>query len=350
MSIELILLWAFTIFVLLGGVIAIIIGKSIDDDICVGGIMVIIGSILSMWLLSQIEEPFDAAWGFIAICVVQIIFSLKLFFAIHSYKGNNLRIKAKQNSAVALSEQQKAFTHIVGVEKIHKQLEQEAADKKAGINALRKFSNHLLLSTYQSRKKEKDWAILGGIAQGIAGPVAGIAVATTTMAHNEEIRQTNENNLRWAAQQSNEMNFAASELEKEDFSVPTIDQLNAQYEICRNISPNLLFSKLNIETQSIDIDNTSKSATVYAKWESLDNELCVDGHIRANFYTNTNCFVGSASLSLPTFGTFKASGVMDGICLIDEYSKPCTVKYEPIDLWVISKKFSNKKDVNQKNV
>lgn len=44
----------------------------------------------------------------------------------------------------------------------------------------------------QQMKKESDWAIAGGIADGIAGPGAGVAAALNTMASNEQIRKHND--------------------------------------------------------------------------------------------------------------------------------------------------------------
>lgn len=41
------------------------------------------------------------------------------------------------------------------------------------------------------QQKESDWAIIGGIAEGIAGPAAGLIAATNTMANNAKIREQN---------------------------------------------------------------------------------------------------------------------------------------------------------------
>lgn len=43
-----------------------------------------------------------------------------------------------------------------------------------------------------TQKKESDWAILGGVANGIAGPIASAAVIWDTMKKNEEIAEYNE--------------------------------------------------------------------------------------------------------------------------------------------------------------
>ena len=41
------------------------------------------------------------------------------------------------------------------------------------------------------QQKESDWAIIGGIAEGIAGPAAGLVAAANTMANNTKIREHN---------------------------------------------------------------------------------------------------------------------------------------------------------------
>ena len=42
------------------------------------------------------------------------------------------------------------------------------------------------------QKKETSWAVMGGIAEGIAGPTAGVMVASNAIANNREIQQYNE--------------------------------------------------------------------------------------------------------------------------------------------------------------
>lgn len=46
-----------------------------------------------------------------------------------------------------------------------------------------------------SQQKEKDWAVHGGIANGIAGPAAGVATAINIQAQNAQIRAQNKANL-----------------------------------------------------------------------------------------------------------------------------------------------------------
>lgn len=44
----------------------------------------------------------------------------------------------------------------------------------------------------QQQKKERDWAVAGGIAEGIAGPVAGFMAASQVMENNRKLQQHNE--------------------------------------------------------------------------------------------------------------------------------------------------------------
>ena len=52
-----------------------------------------------------------------------------------------------------------------------------------------KSADNLMRAGYQ---KESDWAIMGGIANGIAGPAAGVVAALDTQAHNASIRAQNQ--------------------------------------------------------------------------------------------------------------------------------------------------------------
>lgn len=56
-------------------------------------------------------------------------------------------------------------------------------------------------------KKEKDWAVHGGIADGIAGPAAGIVTAAKVMQENERIRAQNAQMMK-VALMANETNYA----------------------------------------------------------------------------------------------------------------------------------------------
>lgn len=71
-------------------------------------------------------------------------------------------------------------------------LDDEIRLKKEGQEAIRQVG--FLISSSAAQQKKSDWAILGGIAEGIAGPAAGVAVAMDAIQKNAEIEKWNQQN------------------------------------------------------------------------------------------------------------------------------------------------------------
>lgn len=81
-----------------------------------------------------------------------------------------------------------------GCEKRVNMLSNLLADYNSKISALHegeKALRQLGMIYADQQKKEADWAIIGGIAEGIAGPAAGLAAAVNTMESNAKIREHN---------------------------------------------------------------------------------------------------------------------------------------------------------------
>lgn len=94
----------------------------------------------------------------------------------------------------AFMESARELSGLYGCQKRKKMLAAMIESYEARIKAIREGEEALkqLGMIYASQqKKESDWAIRGGIAEGIAGPAAGLAVALNTMQSNEEIRAYN---------------------------------------------------------------------------------------------------------------------------------------------------------------
>lgn len=75
-----------------------------------------------------------------------------------------------------------------------KMLEDMASDYKVRIDQLREGEEALMqlgMIYADQRKKETSWAVMGGIAEGIAGSAAGIMAAANTMENNRTIREYN---------------------------------------------------------------------------------------------------------------------------------------------------------------
>ena len=98
------------------------------------------------------------------------------------------------------------------LEKKLNDLRQEINKKEEGAKALRDLGGIIASSAYQ--EKPKDWATLGGIASGIAGPGAGAAVAVNAMVENERIEARNAQNRAAVARMSLDMNRNAMSVEE----------------------------------------------------------------------------------------------------------------------------------------
>ena len=71
------------------------------------------------------------------------------------------------------------------IEDAIQRINKKITDYKKGQEAIKELG--IMLSTSVKQEKKKDWALLGGIAEGIAGPGAGIVVAGSAIAENIEI-------------------------------------------------------------------------------------------------------------------------------------------------------------------
>lgn len=69
----------------------------------------------------------------------------------------------------------------------------DCSDKIDALEASEAAMKQLAMVYAGTQKKESDWAILGGVANGIAGPVASAAVVWDTMKKNNEIERYNAN-------------------------------------------------------------------------------------------------------------------------------------------------------------
>lgn len=176
--------------------------------------------------------------------------------------------------------------------------------------------------------KESDWAILGGAANGIAGPVASAAVIWDTMKKNGEIAKYNEG-MRKASMDvlSGSVSVAGNRIKAEEerenikvrleeakgkiiLSKPDANEIWNNIHIGRNYSVKRYDSGVLHISISLDF------------WESfalnipLGVHMVVDGTIRANV-TMDGIDIGTAEFPLPLYGIpcdADAKVTLDGMC------------------------------------
>lgn len=178
----------------------------------------------------------------------------------------------------------------------------------------------------QQQKKEGDWAIAGGLADGLAGPVAGFMAASQVMENNREIQRHNEamrntsreilsgvvkaSQNRYAIESQKEQAEARCEEAKEKISLSTPNTAEiwnhiqvGEYQIKKAESGVLHISlPVHIETPFV-LDVPANVKTV------------VDGTLKAEVRFE-NKLVGTVNFPLPLYGiptNMTAEVTLDGM-------------------------------------
>ena len=211
------------------------------------------------------------------------------------------------------------------------------------MNELRKQASSLdkgaKMIIRSTQKNERDWAIWGGVADGLAGPAAGIATALEIQAQNVSIRMQNEANMRAAMPVYMSISNSAFDNRKYADMIEKEIQL-VKEKLILEIAPNEVFSKLSVVNPIVEVSESGAyrvSATVQVK-EKLyifDNVPAVaDGTIIAHVYEGDK-EIGIANLVLPVNGVSSKTGVV-GMGLFGAHpQKEQTVKFTAGKMWLL---------------
>lgn len=200
----------------------------------------------------------------------------------------------------------------------------------------------MMLLTNASQQKEINWATHGGIASGIAGGAAGLAVAIDAQAKNAQIRAQNEANMRALTPGILAVHKSAGEYRQaaKDLQVSIDD---AKIKLVADTPKDEVFSKLDIRVNQIAISETG-AFTIQVSVKLTDDltifdnvQAVADGTLSANLYQEGHN-VGNALLVLPTFGVDRTEAIIEGICLSGaKQGIPYEVQFTPHLLWEMEK-------------
>lgn len=248
-----------------------------------------------------------------------------------------------------------ALSVLNGSKKREQMLHDLISDYNAKITAIsegEKAMKTLGMVYLDQQKKESDWAVMGGIAEGIAGPAAGLAVAINTMANNAKIQQYNEN-MRQTSKSilsgTTQLSEDRTTLEKErnkllELLSETKKKISLSTpnsaEIWETIKKdNVLVKKNESGVLSVTANITFKSPLSVKVPDGV--QLVVDGTLKSSLYYENNR-VGDVYFPLPLFGipvNTVSSITLDGMCDHSvEYGGKYAIKFEnEQNLWVMEK-------------
>lgn len=241
---------------------------------------------------------------------------------------------ARKDKAVEIDWAKKK-AEAVGLDKIIICEQQESYNHSQGIAAMKTLGNAIGSSAYV--EKERNWAVEGGIAQGIGGVAAGVSAAVDAMQENERIRARNEANKQWAADTKDRFLQQAREAERNRPKSTSMQKLESQYKVDFGDSPLTLYGQLQEITASVSVDN--KDAAILMVKASFPNSfnreknMCIDGALRGKVYDAGNKLVGCAYLPFPKYGIDTMGSALLGYVMLDKLNPPYSVKISPINLW-----------------
>lgn len=198
---------------------------------------------------------------------------------------------------------------------------------------------------------KNDWAIKGGIADGLAGPAAGIAVASDAREkQNEMMRYSSsvEENNRKLNREIREIKVKYKMLiKKEEYKIEKINNL-----ICDEENVTVKFKKLKFVTPEFsktEVNNVNFKIVVNKKDEEkiISHNAIFDGSLRVSIKNDADDVIGTGVFNAPGKNSsvmeknvFKNETVLETICIIDEKYKDFDIEklsYEitPIYLWTI---------------
>ena len=195
-------------------------------------------------------------------------------------------------------------------------------------------------------EKEHDWAVMGGLANGLAGPGAGIATAVNAQIENAQIRARNSQLLHETADIRGRMLVAIAE--QKDALQTKCSELDAlinatKTKLIGKDSPEACLKALHFENTKIAVSKTG-TCTVDAKvglkrseyYIFGDVKATIDGTIQGEIYDGSEK-IGTANLVLPLDGIPNANMIaIKGICLFcGQPGKKYTVKFNADNLWAM---------------
>lgn len=270
------------------------------------------------------------------------------FFFVKVPRMERKSIEEKRNREKEREAFEKDVAYTEGLEKIVKRWPRETQEYMKKLKDLETAAS-LPKNASILYERKGDWAVAGGIAQGIAGPAAGAVVAQNIIRENQAIDQRNENITKGLAYY--QMHSAPKIEERIKYlkghapNEITVEELKERHRIILAWSPKTLFEKLYFPLKKCIRDEVTGSIVVSVTCRVQQSvKIKIDGSLRAKLYTPDGKYVGCAYLSLPYY--FSSGDTLSGIITqsnmhdtsylreANEYK----IEIDYVDLWELAPK------------
>ena len=235
-------------------------------------------------------------------------------------------------------------------EELNKYATLSGKDKRIGMltdtmKALRKKADDLekyaSLNMKSTQQKEHDWAIHGGIASGIAGPIAGAVTAVNIQAKNARIRAENAARMQaalpgymFATGTASGNRENANRIQKE---IAEVQMKLVSDDTAEELLKYITFTNTEVRISEVGTCVIETVASLNPDFKIFgDVDTVVDGTIIAKLYEGNN-LVGTAQMVLPLYGVGQNVN-LTGMCLeCGEQGKNYSVKFAASNLWAMER-------------
>lgn len=248
------------------------------------------------------------------------------------------RLEEKRAEERKQFQQLNQYAELTGKAKRIAMLSDRAAQLRAEAKDQSQCADMLMRSGQQ---KEQDWAIWGGIANGIAGTGAGVSTAVDIQMQNMQIRAENEKRRQAALPEYMFMvNTAYGNRKNADRIMKEIEDLKLKLvsdESAAELMQMISFSNTDVLVSETGAAMVCTSATLDPNFKIFgDVPAIVDGTIIAKIYDGEQ-LCGTAQLVLPIYGLGKDIP-LNGICTdCCKPGKNYTAKFTAKNLWAMEK-------------
>ena len=210
---------------------------------------------------------------------------------------------------------------------------------------LRATNDAISMTIAPPLEQEHDWAVMGGLANGLAGPGAGIATAVNAQIENAQIRARNSQILHETADIRGRMLVAGSKQKHalEARCAELNGLINAtKTKLVGKDTPKACLAALHFENTQIDISETG-TCTIHTEvglkhsyYIFEDVKATIDGTILGEIYDGSEK-IGAANLVLPLDGIPDTNMVaIKGMCLFcGQPGKHYSLKFDADNLWAM---------------
>ena len=234
----------------------------------------------------------------------------------------------------------------------------EYNDFKEAADTAKSVYNALSNSVEPQYKRKQDWSIAGGIASGLAGPAAGISIASDIQRKNAEIDEYNRNAEEQAKRQKEEFRKIGSEVgdsfmgkynsswgretlkrarEQVKFYNEKIEKV--KIKLLEERDPVELLAMLSPTVKSVSTTETGTVESVISV-DSCNVKIfeevnaVIDGSFSAVLWDDDDNFAGEIVFVLPFDGSAEKQSIK-GMCTSAKHSKNYRLEFIKPKLWLI---------------